>query len=55
MAELGDFMEIRRRLQVEDLLNRGIVAAMAANSRYRLTAWLKELPTGSALYRAVDG
>ena len=47
----GDPAEIAGR----NLLNRGIVAAMAANSRYRLTAWLKELPTGSALYRAVDG
>ncbi len=55
MAELGDFMEIRRRLQVEDLLNRGIEAAMAANSRHRPTAWLKQLSTGSASYRAVDG
>ena len=55
MGELGDFMEIRRRFQAGDLPNRGIVAAMAANCRHRRTPWLKQLPTGSALYRAVDG
>ena len=38
MLELGDFMKIRRRLQVEDLLNREIGASLAPDSRHGLTA-----------------